>query len=445
MEEASKNWLEITQEEKKTIIDELSIAIFQKNTWLGEKALIGEHRAKAEEVIRQEVAAHQKVAPNEIEEFVATIIGQATGYGKLDPFFNGPEAEDITEVMVNPSPEGPRVFYGKEGRTHEAKQTLFRSDDEVRRYAQKICESAGRPFNEQNPIVDAWLPDGSRVAVMGFKACPLGTVITIRKSPLVRPPLPLEKMIESETFPPFVVELMVELLVKGHANLGVFGRTDSGKTTLLRALGLHIDPWERVLIGETSFELSFPHLRNCINLVEVTIGKTKYISMTDICEAFNRNNPDRTLVGEIRGAEIVAASEIAESTSGGFWTCGHAGSVNQLRQRMPKMFRRGNVNLPMDMVDEQMQSMFHFLIFVDKDTSGKRALMELVEVNEEGYRPIIRFDTGELARSKGKTRRWIYENPITPERLGQLTFRGATMKDEYEKIHEKYLYSELMA
>lgn len=266
-------------------------------------------------------------------------MGQISGYGPLEEFFTGPNAQEITEIMVNPSSDGiPKVFFGMHGRSHYAGNHYFKNNEDLTRYCQKICEDIGRPFNEESPIVDAWMGDGSRVAVMGFKASPLGTALTIRKSPLVRPPLPLSALVDSGTFPPFVKDLMIDLLVGGHPNIGVFGRTDSGKTTVLRSMGEHIDPGERVIIGETSYEMSFPKLPNLINLVEVSYGDKKLVSMANICAAINRNNPDRAMVGKIRGGEIVAASEIAESTSGGFWTTGHAGGVPELRSRLPKMF-----------------------------------------------------------------------------------------------------------
>jgi pilus assembly protein CpaF len=203
---------------------------------------------------------------------------------------------------------------------------------------------------------------------------------------------------------------------------------------------LHIDPDERVIIGETSYELSFPHLKNCLNLTEVVYGDEKVVNMAQICEAINRNNPDRGMLGEARGGEIGAASEIAESTSGGFWTTGHAGGVNELRSRIPKMFARGGISLTREHVDEQIRCMFHFLIFLDKDSSGKRALMSLVEVTDEGYRTIVRFDENEFAQT-GK-RRWRYENAISDDRLARLVFRGANVKPEYETVRDEYLYPE---
>jgi len=204
-----------------------------------------------------------------------------------------------------------------------------------------------------------------------------------------------------------------------------------------------IDPSDRTFLGETSMELHLPHLPHCINLVEVVYGDKTIVDMSQICRTMNRNNPDRAILGEIRGKEIVAASQMASSTSGGFWTTGHAGTVRDLRTRIFGMHIEAGIQLPSDFLDEIIASMFDFIIFLDKETKTehrKRTLMNIIEVTQDGYRDIIRFDYEEFLNSNGKTRRWIYENPIRVETLSKLAFNGATIKPEYESIRgEKYL------
>ncbi|MGI9862520.1 CpaF/VirB11 family protein [Moorella naiadis] len=439
LEFQTHNWLVEVERQRMKIIDELAAQISREHPEIFSDQLVGESYTAAETVVKNYVLTRKDLAPSEVEGVVKAIMGQATSYGPLQEFFVGREAEEITEVMVNPSKDGPRVFYGKHGKLHDAGRGYFKDNEEVTRYCQKICEDVGRPFTEDAPIVDAWLKDGSRVAVMGFKVSPLGTALTIRKSPLLRPPMPLEKLVEYEMLPSLAASMMVDLLVKGHANIGIFGRTDSGKTTFARSLAQHINPRERIFIAETSLEMYLPNLPNCINLVELVYGDRTIVDMTQLCKTMNRNNPDRSIVGEIRSKEIIAASQIASSTSGGFWTTGHAGDVNDLRTRLFGMFLDGGVQLPVEFLDEIIRSMFYFLVFLDKSFDGRRTLMALVEVTNEGYRTIIRYDTEAFAASRGKERRWIYENPVTPERLGKLAFSGAELKPEYEKVSEKYL------
>ncbi|RDV81237.1 ATPase, T2SS/T4P/T4SS family [Ammonifex thiophilus] len=444
LEFESGDWLKVIERQKEELVEEIARELHKERPELfsGELKL-----EEVEAAVRQAVLARHDVLPEEREEVVRKIVGHATGYGVLQEFFVGPGAEEITEVLVNPSKDGrPKVYYGRHGRSHYAGDHYFKSNEEALRYCQRICEDAGRPFTENAPIVDAWLKDGSRLAAIGFKVSPLGVAFTIRKSPVTRPPMPMERLVESGMLPEFVAGMLIDLLVHGHANVGVFGRTDSGKTTFLRALAMHIDPRERVFIAETSFELFLPHLGNCVNLVEVVYGDRTIVDMTQLCRVMNRSNPDRAIVGEIRSKEIIAASQMATSTSGGFWTTGHAGDVYQLRSRLWGMFMDGGVNLPREFLDEVIASMFHFVIFLDKETvteERRRTLMEVVEVVPgEGYRTIVRFDTEEFAKSGGKVRRWVFENPVSPRRLAHLAFRGARVKPEYETVREKYVYPE---
>ncbi len=440
------NWNDAIKKEKERVIEDIVQNISKENPdWFNQTK---EHYETLYSIVQSAVLAAPQIPAYEKEKYIDTLMGQAVGYGPLKPFFMGQiqgptgliDAIDITEVMVNPNPLGrPRVFYGYHGRQWYAGDHFFEDHDEVKNYIQKVCEDSGRGFNEENSIVDAWLKDGSRLAAFGFKVSPTGPAFTIRKSPLVRPPMPLCKLVENETFPPIIADMFRDLLVAGHANFGVFGRTDSGKTTVIRACGELFDPNERVMIGETSFELSFPHLPNCLNLVEVRFGDRVIYTMGHINSTMLRNNPDRSIVGEIRAGEIVSASEVAEVTPGGFITSGHAGGVRELRSRFPKMFARGGMELKYDHVDNQIGTMFHFLMFFGKPSDGIRTMTEFIEVKPDGvYEPIITLDYQEYATKK--ERRWIYHNPISDERLGRLAFGGAVIRPEYEKVHEKYLY-----
>jgi len=406
-------------------------------------ALLGPDYDAAYEIAKRHVLGRGDLMPSEQRPVLMTVMGQASQYGPLLPFFVGEEASEITEVLVNPGGLGrPKVYVGRHGRQYYAGDDYFKNDREVKEYAQMICHDVGRDFTEATPAVDAWLRDGSRVSVFGFKASPAGTALAIRKSPLRRPPLPLEQLAQNGMFPPLCASMISELLVRGHANFGCFGRTDSGKTTVVRAAGQFFTPEERIMIGEVSYELAFPNLPNCLNLTEVGMGQEKILTLADICEIMLRNNPDRAIAGEIRAGEVVAAAEMAESTSGGFITTGHAGGLFELRSRLPKMFARGGMELRPEHVDKQIRTMFHFLLFFDKAWDGSRLLMALVEAGDEGYRTLLRFDEDEFAATRGRVKRWVYDHPVSSGRLSRLAFRGAVIRPEYERVDEKYHYTE---
>lgn len=225
LEFASTDWQEWEEKEKAKIIEQIASSLPSEvfSTYRDREAL--------EKILRQAVLTRiDLVAPHEVDEIVSALMGQATGYGVLQEFFM-PGAEEVTEVFVNPSPDGvPKVLYSRHGRPWPTEKVYFKSNLEAQRYLQKICEDAGRPLTEEAPIQDVWLKDGTRVAVVGFKASPFGVAATFRKSPVTRPPMPLSKLVESGMLPEFAAEMLADLGVSGHANLGICGRTDSGKT-----------------------------------------------------------------------------------------------------------------------------------------------------------------------------------------------------------------------
>ena len=458
LEFESTDWTEVIEQDKERIIEDIASRFAKENPELMGKTSITEQAEVIRARIRQSVMTRNDLTPQEQEHAVTTILGQLTGHGVLHDFFTSGQkvallgetgsriivdAEDITEIFINPSKDGPKVFCSYRGRAWKSEKQYFKDNDDALRYCQRICEDTGRPFTEDASIVDAWLADGSRLAAVGFKTSPLGGAATIRKSPLTRPPMPMSQLVAFKMLPKLAANLIADVLVKGRAKIGVFGRTDSGKTTFLRSMANFIDPIDRVFIGETSFEIYMPHLPNCVNLVEVVYGDNTIVDMSQICRTMNRNNPDRAILGEIRGKEIVAASQMASSTSGGFWATGHAGTIRDLRTRIFGMFLEAGIQLPMEFLDEIIASMFDFIIFLDKETKTEnrlRTLMDIVQVTENGYRSIIKFDYDKFLASNGETRQWVFENTITDETLGKLAFNGGDIKPEYKDNKDnKYL------
>lgn len=474
-----QNWGRTIEQNTDAVVEEIVRELTRNNPELLKgKTPDRQDMANIETLIRSKVYDNTKLHLNEKDRVFKDLMGQATGYGELQEFFTGAlkvdlnnfvdidaderrllklddfanfteiDAIEVTEVMINPAPENqrPKVFFGLHGRPYYAGDHYFPNSEAVKIYGQRIASNAGRTFVKDDPMIDAWLPDGSRASIFGYDSTPFGTAITIRKNPLIRPSLTLEAMSLNSGFPVLVRDMLVDLIIPGYAKWASLGRTDSGKTTLVKAAGYHFDPRKRLMIGETSFELSFPNLPNCINLTEVVIGDTRLVDMSKICMVFLRSNPDRVIIGEIRGGEIVASSEIASATAGGFITTLHAGSVNELRRRFPKMYARGGMTLPTSEVDSEIATMFDFLFFFDKGRDGKRTLMSMVEVVEDDlgqihHEIILRFDEQAFSQSNGKVRRWIYEKPISKKRLERMDFRGAKNIDTYAELPKnKFLY-----
>lgn len=441
---SSTNFKEHIEAEREKIVQEIASDLHKTNPQIFQEGIDPNNWHVVEALVKEAVLTKNQLIPGEAEMIVKNIIGQATGWGPLIEFVVGrPDAEEITEIQIVPKGKNPPdLFFCKHGRPIYAGNQYFKdSHDDVLKFCRKIVEASGRELIKDAPIVDAWMKDMSRLAVAAFDVCPQGVAATIRKSPLTRPPIPLEAMVKNGTLPQIFYEMVRDLLIPGGASISVNGRTDSGKTTLLKAIYSFINPKERAIIGETSFEMFLPHLPNCINMIEVVVGGKKIVTMTDICQSANRNNPDWFVVSEIRGPEIGPAFTIAESLSGKFGSTFHAGGVREFRSKIFKLLPQGGINLPMEYVDSQIQSVFHFLIFTDKDAHDKRTLMELVEVTEDGYETILKFDEDEYAATQGRVRRWIYNKPISKSRLARLAFRGAQNIDAYTQVKEKYHYA----
>ncbi|TEB04700.1 Type IV secretion system protein PtlH [Pelotomaculum schinkii] len=448
-------WAEKIQRDKENIIEDLSKNIRKEHSWLVTKKLVGDDYDRAREIVKTAVFNNRELLHEERLETIQHVMGRLTGYGPLQELFVGRvhvpgigtkdgmvNANEITEIMIVPAPDNkpPIVFFGCRGRRFYAGNHYFHDNQHLLQYCQKICDDSERSLITDSPIQDAWLKDGTRVNVIAFGASPLGPTVTMRKSPLLRPPLPMEELVKSNMLPEFAARLCRDVLNKGYAKVGIFGRTDSGKTTFMKAFALFYPPTKRIIIAETSYEFFLPGFDNCLNLVEVISGGKVIVDMTMLCNAINRSNPDISVVGELRSKEIVAALQIAASTNC-FLTTGHAGSISDLRIRIAGMHRDAGIELPRDSLDETISTLSDFIIFFGKETKTqeeKRTMMSMEEVIPGGYRTIIRFDFDEFAAS-GK-RQWIYENTISKEMLSHLAFQGAELLPEYKEIKQKYLY-----
>jgi pilus assembly protein CpaF len=440
--ETKEDWQEDLKQGKEKIISEEGNKLRKEG--LSVEIGSGSSYDTIKSIVKARVESRKDVIPGEVDEIVHRILGQITGYGPLQEFFVGPGAEEVVEVMIRPQPNNkpPMVLAEVDGETRVMGDHYFVSNNELLEYADKLCQDVGKTYSESAPLVVTWLPDGSRVTIMGFKASPLGVVMIIRKSPVTRSPMPMGKLVGYNMLPAFAAELIGDVLVRGHANIGYWGRTGCGKTTFMRAAGISIDVLERLFIAEVYFEIFMPNLLNSINLVEVKHDGKLLVGLHDLAKMMNISNPDRAWLGEVKGEEIIAALQMATSLAG-FWCTGHAETMKALRSRIWTLFFLAGVSLPKDFLDEVIASMFHFVIFLGRETvtpKKKRILLDIVEVSPNGdHKTIISFDRRKFAETKGQVHQWKYVNPISEENLMDMAFKGAVIKSEYEKVHKEIL------
>ena len=298
----------------------------------------------------------------------------SVGAGPLEPLLRKP---GVTDVLVN----GPDQVFIDRGTGLEPTDVRFPSESDVRRLAQRLAASVGRRLDDAVPFVDARLADGARVhAVLGCLASP-GTCLSLRV-PAQRS-FSIEDCITSGSLTPGAAHLLSRMIEAKLAFL-ISGGTGSGKTTLLAALLALVPPHERIVIVEDSRELApnHPHVVR----IEGRPANTELagaISLTDLVRQSLRMRPDRLVVGEVRGAEIVDL--LTAMNTGHEGGCGtvHANSTADVPARLEALAALGG--LPRAALHAQLASALDAVIHVTRDNSGMRRVAEIsIFIREQG-------------------------------------------------------------
>lgn len=284
--------------------------------------------------------------------------------------------EKITEIMIN----GPSdVFIERSGRI-EKWGGKFESSEKLENIIQQIVSRINRRVNTSNPIVDARLPDGSRVHVVLPPVALNGPVMTIRKFP---ESMTMEKLIAYGSITREAAEFL-SVLIKARYNIFVSGGTSSGKTTLLNALSNYIPSDERIITIEDSAELQITHIPNIVRMETRdanTEGKGK-IDMSMLIKASLRMRPDRIIVGEVRdrsAADMLAAFDTGHD---GSLSTGHANSAGDMLTRLESMVLMG-MDIPLEAIRQQIASAVDILVHLERMPDKSRKVTEISEVR--GY------------------------------------------------------------
>ena len=266
------------------------------------------------------------------------------------------EDDEVTDIMVN----GPdRIYITRDGQMSLYPER-FENERRLEDLIQQIVGSVNRVVNEASPIVDARLPDGSRVSAVLPPVSLSGSLLTIRK--FRKDPITLEDMVLSETLDRETADFLKDLVIQ-RKNLFICGGTSSGKTTLLGALAGLIPKDERVITMEDSAELRIQGPENVVRLETRAPGPDGKgeISLRDLIRASLRMNPDRIIVGEVRGQEAI--------------------SCRDMLRRLESMVWMG-MEIPLEAVRMQIASALDYLIFVRKMPDGKRRVCQIDAVGE---------------------------------------------------------------
>ncbi len=306
------------------------------------------------------------------EEVIERVLNDILGLGPIQPLLDDPT---VSEVMVNAPDE---VYYERDGIIYKS-DINFRDVAHIYQVIDKIVSALGRHVDEASPMVDARLPDGSRVNIIIPPLCPKSPVITIRKFRTDR--YTMTDLIKVGT----LTEEMARLLwaaVRAKLNIVVSGGTGTGKTTLLNALSAAIPPNERIVTIEDPIELSLqqPHVISLEARPPSIEGKGEVTQRALVRNAL-RMRPDRIIVGEVRGPEAFDMMQAMNTGHEGSLTTVHANSPRDALARIENMILMAGFELPVVVIREQIASAIHVIVQLARLVDGSRKIVQITEVS----------------------------------------------------------------
>ncbi len=301
------------------------------------------------------------------------------------------EDSSVTEIMINGM---EHIFVEKNGRLQEL-DVGFDSLEKLLDVIQQIVAGCNRVVNEASPIVDARLPDGSRVNIVMKPVALNGPVVTIRRFP--DKPITMEWMVRNSSVSQEAADSLKRLVKAGY-NIFVSGGTGSGKTTFLNALSQFIPSEERVITIEDSAELQLLGLPNLVRLEtrNSNAESCREITIRELIRASLRMRPDRIIVGEVRGAEAVDMLQCMNTGHDGSMSTGHANSGRDMLARLENMVLMG-MELPLAAIRQQIASGIDILVHLGRLRDRTRRVLEIVEVvgfegSEIKLNPLYEFE-----------------------------------------------------
>ena len=286
-----------------------------------------------------------------------------TQMGILTPLI---EDGEITEIMVNGR---DRIFFEKNGEIRRYDMS-FDSDEELEEIMQNIAAQVHREINELNPIVDARLKDGSRVSGVYKNISVNGPTLTIRK--FSDKYMKMEDLVFNGTLPAEAADLL-KRLVESRKNIFVSGGTSSGKTTLLNALGQFIGRDERVIVIEDSAELKFNYIENLVQMEcrqANALGRGQ-VNMSELIKSSLRMRPDRIIVGEVRGKEVLDMIQAMNTGHSGSMSTGHGNSIKGMFKRLEAMYLTA-VSVDIEAVRSQIAEAIDIMVHIERRGRDRR-------------------------------------------------------------------------
>ena len=317
------------------------------------------------------VEQHLPVNEQEHTQLVIDLQDEVLGLGPLEPLLADP---GISEIMVNGF---EKVFVERQGRL-QLIGTRFNDNGHLMKVIEKIVSRVGRRIDESSPMVDARLPDGSRVNAIVPPLALDGPTLTIRRFAVV--PLRMADLVAKQALSPPMAELLAGL-VKAKVNILISGGTGSGKTTLLNILSSYIPEGERIITIEDTAELQLQQ-SHVVRLETRTanVEGTGEVSMRSLVKNSLRMRPDRIVLGEVRGSEVIDMLQAMNTGHDGSLTTVHANSPRDALSRLENLVGLGGVTLPVKALRQQISAGIHVVVQASRMNDGTRKIVSLHEI-----------------------------------------------------------------
>ena len=401
----------------KEVIEKIDREIKQAD--LNEAALTQKTREIVNSILEREAG----FLPYSERQMIAAVVNdEVLGMGPLESLLND---NDITEIMVN----GPKQIYVERKGRLELSEAVFRDDEHVLHIIDKIVSPIGRRIDESQPMVDARLPDGSRVNAIIAPLALKGPSITIRK--FSKTPYTINDLIRfgSLTMP---MARLLEAAVKGRLNIFISGGTGSGKTTLLNVLASFIPDDERIITVEDAAELQLnqDHVVSLETRAANIEGKGA-VTIRDLVRNCLRMRPDRIVVGEVRAGEALDMLQAMNTGHDGSLTTGHANSPRDMLARVETMVLMAGMDLPVRAIRQQITSAVDLVIQQTRLRNGRRVITHVTEIlGMEGdtiqMQDIFLFEQQGID-ANGQLKGRHFATGITPKILTKLEAEGINL------------------
>jgi pilus assembly protein CpaF len=355
----------------------LKVSIHQK---LLDRVDLAVMESLTDERLREEIAqlverllAEGTVLVNDSERasLIRDIQHEMLGLGPLEPLLADPT---ISDILVN---SHSQIYVERRGKL-ESTDVRFADDAHLMKIIDKIVSRVGRRIDESSPMVDARLPDGSRVNAIIPPVALDGPVVSIRRFAVI--PLKIEDLLAFKTLTPEMASIL-QGLSKAKINMLISGGTGSGKTTMLNILSAYISASERIVTIEDAAELQLqqPHVVRLETRPPNIEGKGDVTQRALVKNAL-RMRPDRIILGEVRGAEAVDMLQAMNTGHEGSLATIHANTPRDALSRLENMIGMAGLNLPIKAARQQISSAITALIQIGRLADGKRKVLSIQEI-----------------------------------------------------------------